>query len=204
MARAKGSVRAKRPSESLQRALVSEPAITFKLTLVVPLFGSWLLGKIVVSSAVLTNVRGAQTRNHRFYPNDFTKLLSVFIEPELAQMFRLIGDCSVSYVHETDTARIRRYDKVVDVEINFRTEVDSATAHRVTNVFECWRRIRSTIAYHDMAVLGRAITGLTSANVSVATAYITDISPEDKRARRFGLFNAMFGIGFIIGPVLAA
>ena len=53
-----------------------------------------------------------------------------------------------------------------------------------------------------MLLLGRAIAGLTSANVSVATAYITDISPEDKRARRFGLFNAMFGIGFIIGPVL--
>ena len=53
-----------------------------------------------------------------------------------------------------------------------------------------------------MLLLGRAIAGLTSANVSVATAYITDISPVDKRARRFGLFNAMFGIGFIIGPVL--
>ncbi|WP_457583634.1 TCR/Tet family MFS transporter [Ensifer canadensis] len=53
-----------------------------------------------------------------------------------------------------------------------------------------------------MLLLGRAIAGLTSANMSVATAYITDISPEDKRARRFGLFNAMFGIGFIIGPVL--
>ena len=53
-----------------------------------------------------------------------------------------------------------------------------------------------------MLVLGRAIAGLTSANVSVATAYITDISPEDERARRFGLFNAMFGIGFIVGPVL--
>jgi len=53
-----------------------------------------------------------------------------------------------------------------------------------------------------MLLIGRAIAGLTSANVSVATAYITDISPEDKRARRFGLFNAMFGIGFIIGPVL--
>ena len=53
-----------------------------------------------------------------------------------------------------------------------------------------------------MLVLGRAIAGLTSANVSVATAYITDISSEDKRVRRFGLFNAMFGIGFIIGPVL--
>ncbi|MBY6265434.1 MFS transporter [Azospirillum sp. 412522] len=53
-----------------------------------------------------------------------------------------------------------------------------------------------------MLLLGRAIAGLTSANVSVATAYITDISPENKRARLFGLFNAMFGIGFIIGPVL--
>lgn len=53
-----------------------------------------------------------------------------------------------------------------------------------------------------MLLIGRAIAGLTSANISVAMAYITDISPEDKRARRFGLFNAMFGIGFIIGPVL--
>ncbi|WP_439624866.1 TCR/Tet family MFS transporter [Shinella sp.] len=53
-----------------------------------------------------------------------------------------------------------------------------------------------------MLLLGRAIAGLTSANISVATAYITDISLEDKRARRFGLFNAMFGMGFIIGPVL--
>ncbi len=54
----------------------------------------------------------------------------------------------------------------------------------------------------SMLFLGRAIAGLTSANMSVATAYITDITPEDKRAQRFGLFNAMFGIGFIIGPVL--
>lgn len=53
-----------------------------------------------------------------------------------------------------------------------------------------------------MLLLGRAIAGLTSANMSVASAYITDISPEDQRARRFGLFNAMFGAGFIIGPVL--
>jgi MFS transporter, DHA1 family, tetracycline resistance protein len=53
-----------------------------------------------------------------------------------------------------------------------------------------------------MLLLARAVAGLTSANVSVATAYITDISPEDKRVHRFGLFNAMFGIGFIIGPVL--
>lgn len=51
-------------------------------------------------------------------------------------------------------------------------------------------------------LIGRAIAGLTSANVSVATAYVTDISPPEMRAKRFGLLNAMFGIGFIIGPVL--
>src|SRR5690606_13693816 len=49
---------------------------------------------------------------------------------------------------------------------------------------------------------GRAISGITSANMAVATAYITDISSEDERARRFGYFHAMFGIGFIIGPVI--
>lgn len=53
-----------------------------------------------------------------------------------------------------------------------------------------------------LLLLGRAIAGLTSANVSVATAYITDVSAEDERAGRFGLLNAMFGAGFIIGPVL--
>ncbi|MDO8358458.1 MAG: Tet(A)/Tet(B)/Tet(C) family tetracycline efflux MFS transporter [Devosia sp.] len=53
-----------------------------------------------------------------------------------------------------------------------------------------------------MLVIGRAIAGLSSANIAVATAYITDITPEEQRARRFGLFHAMFGIGFIVGPVL--
>ena len=53
-----------------------------------------------------------------------------------------------------------------------------------------------------MLIVGRAIAGITSANMAIATAYITDITPEEKRAQRFGLFHAMFGIGFIIGPVL--
>ncbi|WP_297113381.1 Tet(A)/Tet(B)/Tet(C) family tetracycline efflux MFS transporter [uncultured Devosia sp.] len=53
-----------------------------------------------------------------------------------------------------------------------------------------------------LLVIGRAIAGITSANMAVATAYITDISSEEERAKRFGLFHAMFGIGFIIGPVL--
>jgi DHA1 family tetracycline resistance protein-like MFS transporter len=53
-----------------------------------------------------------------------------------------------------------------------------------------------------MLIIGRAIAGLTSANMAVATAYITDITPEEQRAQRFGLFHAMFGIGFVIGPIL--
>jgi DHA1 family tetracycline resistance protein-like MFS transporter len=53
-----------------------------------------------------------------------------------------------------------------------------------------------------LLVIGRAVAGLSSANTSVASAYITDVSQEDARARRFGLFNAMFGIGFILGPVV--
>lgn len=53
-----------------------------------------------------------------------------------------------------------------------------------------------------MLFAGRAIAGLTSANLSVAQAYITDITPEGERARRFGMFNAMFGIGFVVGPIL--
>ena len=53
-----------------------------------------------------------------------------------------------------------------------------------------------------MLIVGRAIAGITSANMAVATAYITDITPEGQRARRFGYFHAMFGIGFIVGPVL--
>ena len=53
-----------------------------------------------------------------------------------------------------------------------------------------------------MLIIGRAIAGFTSANMAVATAYITDITPEEQRAQRFGMFHAMFGIGFVIGPVL--
>lgn len=53
-----------------------------------------------------------------------------------------------------------------------------------------------------MLFLGRTIAGLTSANMAVAQACLADITPEGERAHRFGLFNAMFGTGFVIGPVL--
>lgn len=53
-----------------------------------------------------------------------------------------------------------------------------------------------------MLILARAVGGAMQANVSVANAYVADITPPEDRARRFGMLGAMFGIGFILGPVL--
>ncbi|MBS0639846.1 MAG: MFS transporter [Acetobacteraceae bacterium] len=51
-------------------------------------------------------------------------------------------------------------------------------------------------------ILGRCIAGATAANASTASAYIADITPPEKRAARFGLVGASFGLGFVIGPAL--
>ncbi|MDN7679500.1 Tet(A)/Tet(B)/Tet(C) family tetracycline efflux MFS transporter [Burkholderia cenocepacia] len=50
--------------------------------------------------------------------------------------------------------------------------------------------------------VGRLIAGVTGANVAVATAYVTDVTAEPDRARRFGQLGAMMGIGFIAGPLI--
>lgn len=46
----------------------------------------------------------------------------------------------------------------------------------------------------------RILDGLTGGNISVAQAYITDITDEKNRARGLGLIGAAFGLGFILGP----
>jgi DHA1 family tetracycline resistance protein-like MFS transporter len=51
-------------------------------------------------------------------------------------------------------------------------------------------------------VVGRAMAGITSANMAVASAYITDITPAEQRAQRFGLVGAVMSAGFIVGPVI--
>lgn len=51
-------------------------------------------------------------------------------------------------------------------------------------------------------VVGRVIAGITSANMSVAGAYIADITDEKDRAQRFSWMSAAFGVGFIVGPIL--
>lgn len=53
-----------------------------------------------------------------------------------------------------------------------------------------------------MLFASRILSGLTAGNISVAQAYIADITDEKNRARGMGLFGAAFGIGFILGPAL--
>ncbi len=51
-------------------------------------------------------------------------------------------------------------------------------------------------------LVGRVISGITAASFSTAAAYISDVTPHEKRAASFGLIGAAFGIGFIVGPAL--
>jgi DHA1 family tetracycline resistance protein-like MFS transporter len=48
--------------------------------------------------------------------------------------------------------------------------------------------------------LSRIIDGLTGGNITVAQAYIADVTDEQNRAKGLGLIGAAFGLGFIIGP----
>ena len=48
----------------------------------------------------------------------------------------------------------------------------------------------------------RVLAGLFGANLTVANAYLADITPQEDRSGAFGKMNACFGVGFIAGPVL--
>ena len=49
----------------------------------------------------------------------------------------------------------------------------------------------------------RAIDGLTGGNVSVADAYISDVSSDENRSKNFGKMAMSSNLGFIVGPALA-
>ncbi|MCS6826400.1 MAG: MFS transporter, partial [Caldilinea sp.] len=54
----------------------------------------------------------------------------------------------------------------------------------------------------SLILVSRLLDGLTGGNISVAQAYIADVTPPDARGKAFGLIGAAFGLGFIIGPVI--
>jgi MFS transporter, DHA1 family, tetracycline resistance protein len=62
-------------------------------------------------------------------------------------------------------------------------------------------RFEGSLAFW-LIVLSRALAGLCGANITVAQAYIADITPLDQRSKRMGLIGMAFGLGFILGPPL--
>jgi DHA1 family tetracycline resistance protein-like MFS transporter len=50
--------------------------------------------------------------------------------------------------------------------------------------------------------LSRILSGLTGGNITVAQAYIADVTDAQNRAKGLGLIGAAFGLGFILGPAI--
>lgn len=48
----------------------------------------------------------------------------------------------------------------------------------------------------------RVFTGVATANLGTASAYIADVTKPEDRAKGMGLFGVAFGLGFILGPGL--
>src|SRR5437879_4851997 len=61
--------------------------------------------------------------------------------------------------------------------------------------------LASGLANHTTAlwlmILSRMFAGLCGGNITVAQAYIADITPPDQRSRKMGLIGMAFGLGFI-------
>ena len=49
---------------------------------------------------------------------------------------------------------------------------------------------------------GRVLSGIATANISTASAYIADVTPPEKRAAAFGMIGSAFGLGFVLGPAI--
>ena len=48
----------------------------------------------------------------------------------------------------------------------------------------------------------RIISGIAAGNLAVAQAYLSDVTPPEKRAKAFGMIGAATGLGFVFGPPL--
>lgn len=53
-----------------------------------------------------------------------------------------------------------------------------------------------------MLFASRILDGVTGGNITVAQAYVTDVTPREGRTQALGLIFAAFGMGFVIGPAL--
>ena len=60
---------------------------------------------------------------------------------------------------------------------------------------------------HSLALgallVSRLFAGACGGNITVAQAYIADITPPENRSKRMGLIGMAFGLGFIFGPAIS-
>lgn len=54
-----------------------------------------------------------------------------------------------------------------------------------------------------MVFVSRAIDGATAGNLSLAQAYVSDVTSKENRAKSFGVIGIAFGIGFLLGPAIS-
>lgn len=54
-----------------------------------------------------------------------------------------------------------------------------------------------------MLFAGRMIDGATAGNLTIAQAYISDVTKPENRTKAFGLIGIAFGAGFVLGPALS-
>lgn len=52
-------------------------------------------------------------------------------------------------------------------------------------------------------LVSRVFAGICGGNITVAQAYIADITPPEHRSKRMGLIGMAFGLGFIFGPAIS-
>ena len=67
--------------------------------------------------------------------------------------------------------------------------------------------IGSGFENHTLALgallISRVFAGACGGNITVAQAYIADITPPENRSKRMGLVGMAFGLGFIFGPAIS-
>lgn len=71
-------------------------------------------------------------------------------------------------------------------------------------------QLGSAVGYFLLAIsnnlpllfISRIIDGITGGNISIAQAYIADVTTKENRARGMGIIGAAFGLGFIFGPAI--
>lgn len=64
--------------------------------------------------------------------------------------------------------------------------------------------IFSTAGSLWMLFVARILAGIANANISVAQAYISDVTTAEERSKGMGLIGAAFGLGFIFGPLISS